>query len=513
MERFLRSIIILGIVLVYIHFNSFEYSGRELMSNLDQSSGKKLVVISDGIFSQIVKYFAQDKFQPVSLSEWKKKPKPFDIFLVQSSINIGNIEKSLKIIENMCEKVNQSGKIINFDDKLSGLSKHILLKFIEELGEKYYKESVGVCSINLDTPIDTNTIEFVLGEPWNVLTTRAFSNKLIGNKSPGYLLGISQEYSRANLLSEQVGKNKFNGETVIVPEIEPKELTVYSNNSGTLGKKLGEYHGVEPNQIEFHNGIMGFLQQMISVFVPEAYEIISWQMSYLTRLARTANVIESESIIKNFNAVPNYKQILSKISSKTRLIYLSGPIEKEPFDVFIQLVPKNIIVIIDFCYNGFVEDKLNQNLQMKDCIKYNSYVLGINTFSKANGLAGVHLSYSIGHEHIQTIIANYFHYPLNLFYEKLAIKSIEPTYTKLVKDFYTREKTRLTNQLKGKNIPHWFELAVTLVIDLTNLPKDKILSNINNLGLENYWKISGNYLKIYLSTEQINFKLVSAIIN
>lgn len=512
MERFNKVIIILVIVLVYIL--GWSYQLNENMDNTHLNPNKQLIVISDGNFTQIAKYFNQKEFQLINLSNWKKFPKPFDVFIGISSINIGSIEKELGLVSKMCEKAKPYGKIIQIiNENQTKISQHILIKHIEDLACKYYGESIGVCTINLDATIDANTIDFILTNPWNVLTGRAFSSKLIGIKSRGYLLGISIEYTRVNLLINQVSKKKFNGESVITPNIEQKELSVYSNSSGALAKRLGEIHGVDTNGIEFHNGIMGFLQLMIPVFVPEAHEIICWQMSYLTRIVKSVNIIHAESIIQKFIAIPNYKEILSKLSSKTRLIYLSGPIEKAPFDKFIKSVPKNIIVIVDFCYNGFVNDKSNLNIQMQDCAKYESYVLGLNTLSKANGLAGVHLSYSIGHESIQTIISNYFHYPVNLFYEKLALKALESTYTTKVNDFYSREKIKLSKQLADKNIPYWFELAITLVIDLEKLPKDKILSNINKLGLENYWKFYGNYLKIFLSTEKVNAQLASAIIN
>lgn len=516
MKKLYKFIIGLGLLWVYILFGSFGRSNLEHMSNSNQE--KKLIVISDDNFTEIAKHLNQNEFQLVNLSNWKKTSKPFDVFIGFPAINIGNIEKQFGLIEKMCSHAKKFGKIIQFvNGNQTKLAQQILITNSEDLGAKYYADSIGICTIILNDPTnanaDANTIDFAIGEPWNILTGRVFSSELIGSKSPGYLLGIPNKYTRTNLIIDRVKKNKFNGETTITPDIEPKELSVYSNSSGALAKKLGEIHGVEPNHIEFHNGIISFLQLMIPVFVPDAHEIICWQMSYLTQLAKSNKVIHVESIIDNFIAIPNYEQILSNLSSKTRLILISGPIGKVQFNKFIKSIPKNIIVIIDFCYDGFVDDNSNQNLQIQDCEKYESYVLGINTFSKANGLAGIHLSYSIGHESIQTIITNYFHYPVNLFYEKLAIKALDNNYVKQVKSFYSNEKTRLSKLFEEKNIPYWFELGVTLVIDLTKLPKDKILFNIIKLGLKNYWKISGNYLKIFLSTEQKNTQLVSAIIN
>lgn len=507
MNKLQKITIILGVILVYILVVSLGYF--EPMDNLQAS--KKQVVTNDLNLSLLAKYFNPDKFEIQSLSEWKKNLKPFDIFINWGKINIGNIEQELRQIDSLSAHAKPQGKIINItEDKSNKLGNYILVKYLEELSDKYYVDSIGFCNINLDVPFDSETIEFIVDTKWNVLTSRVFSNKLIKTKFSGYLLGLTELYGKTNLLIDQVAKNKFNGETVIIPDIEPKELSVYSNNSGLLANKLAEIHNVKPEQIQFHNGIMGFLQLMVPVFVPEAHDIICWQMDYLTRIAKGRNVIHVESIIKNSNATPNYEQILSKLSSKTRMIYISGPIGKTAFDEFLKAVPENILVLIDFCYNGFSNDKTH--LEMFDCVQYKNYVIGINTFSKSNGLAGVHLSYSIGHEHIQTIISNYFHYPVNLFYENLAVKALEPNYTNRVKSYYKTQADKMSKVLEENKIPYWFELVVTLVVDISKLSKDKIIENLNKNGLDNYWKISGNHIKIFLSTDQNNTQLINSII-
>jgi len=482
----------------------------EQMGNVAEE--RKIIVINDLNLSLIAKYFDPEKFVVQSLSEWKKTKKPFDIWINWTNLNIGNIEKELRQIENMAPQAKPNGKIINIiDGKTNKFSSGVLVKYLEELSAKYYPDLIGLCAINLDSPIDSISIEFILSNKWNLLTGRVFSNNLVKSKSPGYLLGISEQYSKSNLLVDQVAKNKFNGESVVAPDIEPSELTVYSNTSGILANRLSQIHNVKPDQIQFHNGIMGFLQQMVPVFVPESYEIICWQMDYLTRIGKSCDVIHVDSVIEIFQARPNYEQIKEKLSSKTRLIYLCGPLEKITWDKFVQTIPENIPIIIDFCYNGF--SNANSNLEMGDCIRYKNYVLGINTFSKANGLAGVHLSYSIGHEHIQTIIANYFHYPVNLFYEKLAVKSLEPEYINKVKAHYKTQADKITKVLTDKKIPYWFELVTTIQIDIRKLNKEKILENLNKTGLGNYWKISGNNIKIFISLDEINTQLINSIIN
>ena len=168
-------------------------------------------------------------------------------------------------------------------------------------------------------------------------------------------------------------------------------------------------------------------------------------------------------------------------------------------------------MIIDFCYDSFISNP--KNLKMENCIKYNNYVLAINTFSKFNGLAGIHLSYSIGHNEIQTIILNHFHYPLNLFYEKLAIKSLDTTYVNKVKQYYEEQRNKFSKILTENKIPYWFELVNTIQIDISGLNKDKIIENLSKTGLANYYKMFDNNIKIFISTDEINTKLINQIIS
>jgi len=504
MNNLHKTIIILGIILIYLMVLSSKY-----LEDLDNVSVTdiQVVVITDLNFTDLRKYFDSANYSAISLTEWKKNKIPLDIF-----INFQN--ESINNIENIIKYTKPTGKIINFiNEKSNQLGNYTLKKYFEQIAETYYSISIGFCTINLDgenTTINSHTINFILNNNWNVLTSRVFTNKKINEKSTGYLLGLTQDYKSSDTLAEKIIANKFNGETIIKPDINETELTMYSNTSGLLANKLAEIHNVQSNQIEFHNGIIGFLETMVRVFVPESYEIICWQMSYLEFIAKARKAIHINSIISEQITKPDYSQLLDKITSKTRMIYLVGPLEKIQFDNFVKTVPINIPVIIDFCYDSFISNP--ENIKMEDCIKYKNYILGINTFSKFNGLAGIHLSYSIGHNEIQTIISNHFHYPVNLFYEKLALKSLDTTYVNKVKQYYADQRNKFIKLLTENKIPYWFELVNTILIDISKLNKDKIEKNLSKTGLSNYYKIVANNIKIFISTDEINTKLINQII-
>jgi histidinol-phosphate aminotransferase len=94
------------------------------------------------------------------------------------------------------------------------------------------------------------------------------------------------------------------------------------------------------------------------------------------------------------------KVIQDHIDEKTRLIFLNNPnnpagtiFEDEPFRLFLQALPPEILVVVDEAYGEFAASR-----KFPRSISYiHDYpVLVLRTFSKAYGLAGLRVGYGIG---------------------------------------------------------------------------------------------------------------------
>ena len=93
------------------------------------------------------------------------------------------------------------------------------------------------------------------------------------------------------------------------------------------------------------------------------------------------------------------------ITDKTRLIFVCNPnnptgsiITKEEFDAFLAKVPEHIIVALDEAY---IEYNRNDAIPLAtDYVHTHDNVIGLRTFSKAYGLAGIRLGYAFGNEEI-----------------------------------------------------------------------------------------------------------------
>jgi histidinol-phosphate aminotransferase len=89
-----------------------------------------------------------------------------------------------------------------------------------------------------------------------------------------------------------------------------------------------------------------------------------------------------------------------RISSKTRLIFLNNPhnptgslIPKQALDPFIEALPPHILLVIDEAYIEFVRDRNCPN--SIDYLNSGKIVVGLRTFSKAYGLAGLRIGYGL----------------------------------------------------------------------------------------------------------------------
>jgi histidinol-phosphate aminotransferase len=102
--------------------------------------------------------------------------------------------------------------------------------------------------------------------------------------------------------------------------------------------------------------------------------------------------------------------MLDRIGPKTRLIFVNNPhnptgslITTPALDAFIDALPANVVLVIDEAYIEFVKDGRCTN-----CIDYlntGKTVVGLRTFSKAYGLAGLRIGYGL----MPTYLADLLH--------------------------------------------------------------------------------------------------------
>ena len=173
-------------------------------------------------------------------------------------------------------------------------------------------------------------------------------------------------------------------------------------NSGSydLCQHLAGHLNIDCENIVLGNGSDDLIAMIARVLLQPGDEAILPQPSFLFY----------EIVINCSGAIPvgiplkdgltDLEGMLDRIGPKTRLVFVNNPhnptgslITARALDAFIAALPTNVVLVIDEAYIEFVKDGCCTN-----CIDYlntDKTVVGLRTFSKAYGLAGLRIGYGV----------------------------------------------------------------------------------------------------------------------
>lgn len=166
--------------------------------------------------------------------------------------------------------------------------------------------------------------------------------------------------------------------------------------------------------------------------------------------------------------------MLDRIGPKTRLVFVNNPhnptgslIAKPALDDFVKALPSDVVLVIDEAYIEFVQDR-----RCPDSIDYLSAdktVVGLRTFSKAYGLAGLRIGYGLMPANFAELLHRVRQpFNVNALAQAAAIAALED------QEFLTR------------------------TIRLVNDEMDFIYRSLDALGIA-YWRSNANFLLIRLN--------------
>jgi len=179
-----------------------------------------------------------------------------------------------------------------------------------------------------------------------------------------------------------------------------KDLNRYPDSSGFyLKKKLAKYYNLEVNNFVLGNGSDELIDIIIKAFVEPDENIVTADVTFLEYeiLASVLGCRVKRAPLKYFKY--DLGGIRKAIDSKTKLVFIANPnnptgtyATKYELEDFIKDLPDNIILIMDEAYDTFIDvDDFPLTLKYAK----NKNVIILKTFSKAYGLAGLRMGYSI----------------------------------------------------------------------------------------------------------------------
>ena len=265
-----------------------------------------------------------------------------------------------------------------------------------------------------------------------------------------------------------------------------KNLKRYPDSDGVyLRNTLSKKFKLDPNRIILGSGSDQIFELICKAFLSKNDEVIVPEYSFI--IYRIYSKIYGAKIkyAKEKNFRISVKNILSKVSRKTKIVFLANPnnptgtiVSKQELLLLRRKLRSNILLVVDDAYYEYVKDK-NYLSGMKIFSKSKN-VLVTRTFSKIYGLAGLRIGWGYGPKNLINAL-NQVKPPFNINRAALfaAVESIKDT-------------KWLNKEIKHVN--RWSKI---------------FYNNFKNLGIEtnytygnfllvNFNKIKGNSKKVFL---------------
>ncbi len=192
---------------------------------------------------------------------------------------------------------------------------------------------------------------------------------------------------------------------------------------------------------------------------------------------------------KENDLVANVDNILEKISSRTKIIFLANPnnptgsyLSHKEIERLARLIPANVLLALDLAYCEFV-DKPDYVDALSLVNRYNN-VLMIRTFSKIHGLASLRLGWSYSSKYIADAL-NLARGPFNVSgaAQEAGIAAInDSAFIKKSRLHNKKWLKILTSALSKINIKYYPSVANFILIDFITADKCK---KVNQFLLDN----------------------------
>jgi histidinol-phosphate aminotransferase len=200
-----------------------------------------------------------------------------------------------------------------------------------------------------------------------------------------------------------------------------------------LTQAIARKYNIDPSSIVLGNGSDDIIALLALVLLQPGDEVILPQPSFLFYeiAVRSSGAVPIWVPLKSYKT--NLEGIIQKINPKTRMIFLNVPhnptgaiISKSDFKEFVAAVPPQIVIVLDEAYIEFVKD-LNC-VNSFDYLKGDKPVVGMRTFSKAYGLAGLRIGYGV----MPTVLAELLNrlrqpFNVNLLAQVAAVAALNDT--------------------------------------------------------------------------------------
>lgn len=232
---------------------------------------------------------------------------------------------------------------------------------------------------------------------------------------------LQREYGVSDIIKLASNENPLGPSPKVLAALQNEfaELARYPDGNGfALKQMLAEKHSVDLSQITLGNGSSDPLEFIVRVFVQPGDEVLfsehAFAMYPIVTQAASAKAVVTPA--KDWGH--DLDAMRAAISDCTRVIFIANPnnptgtwLQSDELKSFIAAVPENVIVVVDEAYFEYASDPTLRAQQGGADYPDASQWLGefpnlvvTRTFSKAYGLAGLRVGYSLSHADIANLM-------------------------------------------------------------------------------------------------------------
>jgi histidinol-phosphate aminotransferase len=197
------------------------------------------------------------------------------------------------------------------------------------------------------------------------------------------------------------------------------ELSQYPDGSGFhLKNTLADKLGVSTDMITLGNGSNDVLDVIARVFLGKGREAVYSEYAFVVYAIATQCVGATARVALANQYGHDLHAMGALVNEKTSVIFIANPnnptgtwIDPDELESFIQSVSSHVIVVLDEAYCEYL-DQSSTSDSMAWLEKYSNLII-TRTFSKAYGLAGLRVGYSVSHPDVANLL-NRVRHPFNV---------------------------------------------------------------------------------------------------
>ncbi|MBZ8177462.1 histidinol-phosphate transaminase [Corynebacterium poyangense] len=197
--------------------------------------------------------------------------------------------------------------------------------------------------------------------------------------------------------------------TAPVPEVKEAVMEVLDNPNrypdmgvDKLRAKIAEFLGLESNQISVGCGSSAICQELVQITCHDGDEVIfPWRSFEAYPIFAEVHGAQPVMVPLTADNGLDLDAMIAAINDRTRLIFVCNPnnpsgstITTSQFAEFMDKVPEDVVVALDEAY--FEYNRAADTPVATEEIARHPNVVGLRTFSKAWGLAGIRVGYAFG---------------------------------------------------------------------------------------------------------------------